>query len=69
MGLDTPFKPCAIFSAETGVTEFVAEDVAIVWCYHDDVDLGYDMETGRLVAVRINGDVTTRDALRNSKHR
>jgi len=61
------FQPCVVFW-ELGVTEFLLKDDGIVvyiplpvgpgHC----VDVGYDFD-GKMVAVKIWGDVTTREKL------
>lgn len=53
------FSPCAIFYPDGGHTELVLRDVPTVWAEGIAFDLGYDFD-GRLVAVRIPGDVTER---------
>ncbi len=58
--LTTEFKPCVAVFDDPKRTEVVLKDCAIVWHFPEDVngevDLGYDMETGELVAVRLYGD-------------
>lgn len=54
------FEPCVIHYPEGNYTEMVLSDVATVWCSVGSIDLGYDMETGKLVAIRIDGDVSTK---------
>lgn len=51
------FKPCAIYYPEGNYTEIVLEDVPTVWV--DDA-CGFDMDTGKLVAMRVPGDKTNR---------
>lgn len=52
-----PFRLCIAYDEETRCTEIVLEDVAIVWEAKKGYDLGYSMDDGRLVAVRISGDI------------
>lgn len=55
------FVPCAIEYDESAHTEIVLADVPTVWVYGGSShELGYDMETGALVAVRVPGLVATR---------
>ena len=61
--LTRPFKPCAIYYPDDDCTELVLADVGTVWASRESMDLGYDMETGELVAIRVNGDVTDRRTL------
>ena len=56
-----PFKPCVVENIEAAHTEIVLYDVPTVWVYGGvDHELGYDMETGALVAVRVSGLVAKR---------
>ena len=59
---DTPFQPCVVVFDEPKRTEMILRDCSMVWVLQkwDDVECGYDMETGELVAIRIYGDVSKR---------
>ena len=59
------FKPCVIYNGALRLTEIILEDVATVWhpwgpYKGHAVDCGYAMDDGRLVGVKIWGDVRTR---------
>lgn len=65
--LTTSFKPCVVVFDDPLCTEIVLRDCAIVWHPVRDVvrnptgtEVGYDMETGELVAIRVHGDVSKR---------
>ncbi len=59
--LEKTFEPCVIVDDDPKTTEMVLRDCATVWRPHMvGVDLGYDMESGELVAIRIYGDVSKR---------
>ena len=59
------FKPCVVENNEADNTEIVLRDVATVWYFGGrDHELGYDMETGELVAVRVAGIVGNRSRAR-----
>lgn len=60
--LTKEFKPCVIVFDDPKRTEMVLRDCGIVWqdTSANNFELGYDMETGDLVAVRIYGDVSRR---------
>jgi hypothetical protein len=61
-GLDTPFVPCVKIHGNPKRTEMILRDTATVWVQGVAlVDLGYDMETGELVCVRIYADVAKRE--------
>jgi hypothetical protein len=51
------FKSCVIYQQDSHTTEVVLADVPTVWHSIRDIDLGYDMDTEELVAIRVNGDV------------
>ena len=52
--LTRPFEPCVIVYDDPVRTEMILRDDTISWRAHrGDVDVGYDMETGKLVAIRI----------------
>jgi hypothetical protein len=58
------FKPCIFYVEEMRVTQMLLEDAPIVWhawrgTRHmgHAVDLGYHMETGKLVGIQIWDDV------------
>lgn len=53
--INAPFKPCAIYYPDAGFTEVVLADVPTVWS-GDWAQVGYDMETGEIVAVRLPGN-------------
>lgn len=56
--LRKPFRPCVIYNEAGKFTEIVLEDVATVWDSSKmGDDVGHAMDDGRLVAVRIAGDV------------
>jgi hypothetical protein len=54
------FEPCVIYREDAGVTELVLTDVPTVWVTlpYGDIELGYHMDSGALVAVRIPGNFT-----------
>jgi hypothetical protein len=61
--LTTAFVPCVIALSDPKRVEMVLRDCATVWVQcvgAQDVDLGYDMETGDLVSIRVYGDVLKR---------
>lgn len=63
------FQPCIVLWDNARITEFCMKDVGTVYCPlpvgpGHCVDLGYDFD-GKLVAVKIWADVSTRDKLRN----
>lgn len=65
--LHRKFKPCVVYNDHMNLTEMVLEDVPTVWTLWrctshmgHTVDLGYAMDDGRLVAVRIWDDVRRR---------
>jgi len=55
--LDQPFEPGAFYNNDARHTELVTRDCAIVWYImrNSDAEAGYCMETGDLVAIRLNG--------------
>lgn len=64
---DAPFEPRIIYYDEMRLTEFIMADVTTVWSpwratahMGHAIDLGYDMETGELVGVKIWDDVRKR---------
>lgn len=59
-----PFEPSAIYLKDSNATEMALADVAMVWCSRGEVDFGYDMDGGALVAIRVNGDVTNLQTMR-----
>lgn len=56
------FKPCVVVFDDPKRTEMVLADTAISWGFqvNPNVDLGHDMETGELVAIRVYGDMSRR---------
>lgn len=57
--LTKEFKPCVIVYSDPIRTEMVLRDCATVWVEDaPNVDLGYDIETGELVCIRVYGDVS-----------
>ena len=59
-----PFRPFMAYYREIELTTIMLEDTATVWSPLERgrahfVDLGYDMETGRLVGVNVWADVST----------
>lgn len=57
------FVACVAYYQDADFTEIAIKDCAIVWgrMRYSEAALGYDMETGNLVAVRLlNGDYTQR---------
>jgi len=61
--LTKEFVPCVTVLDDPKRTEMVLRDCPTIWVMPDDtheVDLGYDMETGELVAVRVYGDRSRR---------
>ena len=56
-----PFESCVQVFDDPKRTEMVLRDCAIVWrSPKHGLDLGYDMETDELVAIRVYGDVSKR---------
>ena len=56
--LAEPFEPCAVFYPEGNYTELLVEEAPIVWRAlprEELIDMGFDMKTGKLIAVRISG--------------
>ena len=65
MDLTTPFKPCAIYYPDADQTELVISDAPMFWkAYGYGIELGYDMETKQLVAVRLFDDDFTKPVSR-----
>lgn len=65
------FKPCVIVYDDPKRTEMLLRDCSVVWTHpgsDPNTDLGYDMETGELVAIRYYGDVSKRKGLREGSH-
>lgn len=67
------FQPCIVLWDEATITEFCMKDAGTVYCPlpvgpGHCVDLGYDFD-GKLIAVKIWADVTTRDKLQELKAR
>lgn len=61
--LHKPFKPCVIVFDDPKRTEIILRDCSIVWtspANDPNTDLGHDMVTGELVAMRYYGDVSVR---------
>jgi hypothetical protein len=61
--LTKPFEPCVVILDDPKRTEMVLRDCATVWVDHPArvrMELGYDMDTGELVCIRIYGDVSKR---------
>ncbi|MEM7746617.1 MAG: hypothetical protein AAF346_00080 [Pseudomonadota bacterium] len=56
--LTKEFKPCVSVLDEPKRTEIVLRDVVTVWRPRGGVDLGYDLNTNELVAIRVFGDVS-----------
>ena len=59
--LTIPFVPCVVVLDDPKRTEMTLRDCPMVWVQDSrETDLGYDMETGELVCIRIYGDVSQR---------
>jgi hypothetical protein len=61
------FQPCIVLWEDATITEFCLKDAGTIYCPlpvgpGHCVDLGFDHD-GKLVAVKIWADVTTRDKL------
>ena len=56
--LTRPFEPCVIYYPDAHFTEMVLADTPVVYrhVYRAFLDLGYDMQTGKLVCIRISGN-------------
>ena len=64
--LSAPFKPCAIYYPDADFTEIVLEDVPTIWGGVEWAQVGRNMMTGEIVAVRLAGRGTTRNAAAGS---
>lgn len=63
------FVPRATYLPDADMTELVTRDCAVVWSRmrYSEAELGHDMETGELVAIRLfNGDYTKRRKARKT---
>lgn len=60
--LTKPFTPYVVVLDDPKRTEMVLRDCPTVWWVQGCliVDLGYDMQTGELVCIRVGGDVSTK---------
>ncbi len=58
--LTKEFKPCVVVFEDPKRTEVVLSDAPMVWTQDGTVDLGHDMDSGELVAIRVYGDVSRR---------
>jgi len=63
------FKPCIVYNEHLNMTQMLLEDAPTVWHpwrgttgLGHAVDLGYHMETGKLIGIKIWDDVRTRPA-------
>lgn len=60
------FKPTIYYNDAMKLTEMVLKDRPTVWqpfgVSEHFLDLGFDMETGELIAIKVWADVRTRDA-------
>ena len=62
--LEKPFEPSVAYDGDRDCTEMIIRDCVIVWrlCRFSEDELGYDMKTGELIAIRLaNGDFTKKD--------
>lgn len=60
--LTKEFVPCVVVYDDPQRTEMVLRDCATAWIEDSSgPDLGYDMEGGDLVAIRVYGDVSRRE--------
>lgn len=59
--LTKPFEPCVMVLDDPKRTEMVLRDCPVAWVYDlAEVELGYDVETGELIAMRVYGDASKR---------
>lgn len=64
--LTKEFVPCVVVMDDPKRTEMVLRDCPTFWVqdhrgsHLQDIDLGYDLETRELVAIRVYGDVSER---------